>query len=88
MLNHYHYVTLRVNGSGVLVSKLYSLKDEFSQNLKNQTLSLTSGRSLTLLSNFIHEKAYLDIRVSTIDHKFEISNIEIGVKPVATGYPQ
>lgn len=88
MLNHYHTVTLRVKGSGSLISTLYSLENEYSQNLKNQVLSLTSGRSPTLLANFIHEKAYLHVRVSTIDHKFEISNIEIGVKPVATGYPQ
>lgn len=88
MLNHYHYVTLNIKGSGVLISKLVSPEDEFTQTLKNQVMSLISGRSPTLLSNFIHEKAYYDLRVSTIDHKFEIHNIEIGMKLVASGYPQ
>lgn len=87
MLNHYHTITLRAKGSGVLLSTLYSLEDEYNQNLKNHTLAINS-RSSTLLANFIQERAYLHIRVSEIDHKFEISNIEIGVKPVATGYPQ
>lgn len=88
MLNHYHTITLRVKGSGNLLTTLYSLEDEYSQVLKNLTLSATTSRSPTLLTNFIQEKAYLYIRVSTIDHKFEISNIIVGVKPVATGYPQ
>lgn len=88
MLNHYHTVTLNIKGSGILISKLISPEDEYTQNLKSQVMSLTSGRSKTLLANFIHEKAYLEMRVSTIDHKFEIHDIEIGVKPVATGYPQ
>lgn len=88
MLNHYHTITLGVKGSGILVSKLYTLEDEFSQNLKSHTMSLTTSKSPTLLANFIHEKAYLDIRVNTINARFEISNIVIGVKPVATGYPQ
>lgn len=88
MLNHYHTVTMRVKGSGSLLTTLYSLEDEYSQVLKNQTLSLTTSRSPTLLANFIQERAYLLLKVSTINHKFEISNITVGVKPVATGYPQ
>lgn len=88
MLTHINAVTLRVKGSGSLISKLYSLEDEFSQNLANYTMSLTTSKSKTLLANFIQEKTCLDLRVSVINNKFEINRITIYTKPVASGYPQ
>lgn len=88
MLTHINAVTLRVKGSGSLISKLYSLEDEFSQNLADYTMSLTTSKSKTLLANFIQEKTCLDLRVSIINNKFEINRITIYTKPVASGYPQ
>lgn len=88
MLTHINAITLRVKGSGTLVSELFSLEDEFSQTLANHTMSLITSKSKTLLANFIHEKACLEIRVSEIDHRFQIDRITIYTKPVASGYPQ
>lgn len=88
MLTHINAVTLRVKGSGVLISELFSNEDEFNQTLADYTMSLTTSKSKTLLANFIHEKACLLVKVNAIDAKFQIDRITIYTKPVATGYPQ
>lgn len=87
-LIHFGAQRFRVTGAGNLQLFLRSL-----DNIRNVTLSPIIMQSITnrepvVLSNFIEQRAQLEIRTSEYDETFNISKIIIFIKPVATGYAQ
>ena len=83
--NHYTAVRMRVTGSGSLVMTLYSLDDVNSLTLVPFTLSSTTNKELTRLSNFNEQRASLEIKTTAIDETFLINKIVIFHKPVTSG---
>lgn len=88
LINHIGFVRYRINGSGALKSTLYSLDDALSVDLANLTMATATNREPTVLSNFKQQRASLEFSVEQIDEYFKIQRIIIGLKPVATSYPQ
>lgn len=86
-INHFGSVRLRVTGSGTLELKLISL-GATELALTDVTMSSSTNRYPTILSNFMQQKAQLEIKTSQIDEVFEIKEIHIYVKPIFTSYPQ
>lgn len=87
-VNHYGSIRLRVKGSGILRSTLYSYDEIYSDPQANLTMNPATATAPTLLSNFTQQEAKLDIRTTGIDETFNISQIVIFIKPVASSFPQ
>lgn len=88
LLTHVGMVRLRVTGSGVLRSTLYSLDSINSSVLPTITMAATTNREPTILANFTEQKSQLELQTTAIDETFEISKIVIFTKPVAAEYPR
>ena len=87
-INHYGAVRLRVFGSAKLSLELYSLSETRSFVLVPITLQSATNIEPNRLSNFIEQRASLEIGTLNIDETFQISKIIIFVKPVAKSYPE
>jgi hypothetical protein len=87
-LLHFGSVRMRVTGSGVLRPTLQSLDEVNISTLPNVTMSATTNREPTVLSNFIDQRGQLKLETTAIDETFTVSKITIFIRPVATGYPQ
>ena len=83
--NHYGAVRMRITGSGSLIMTLYSLDDVNSVTLSPFTMSATTNKELTRLSNFNEQRAALEIKTTEIDETFLINKIVIFHKPVTSG---
>ena len=86
-IHHYGAVRMRVTGSGALQMKLISLDDVRELELVDFTLAATTNIEPTRLCNFTDQSAYLEIKTTEIDERFEISKIVIFTKPVASNRP-
>ena len=85
---HYGAVRLAVTGSGSLRMKLFSLDDVKSYSFPNLTLQTTTNKEATKLCNFKQQYAYLELKTTAIDERFEIDSITIFIKPSGSGFPQ
>lgn len=88
MIQHTVSVRYRVYGSGVLRTTLYSLQEVRSSTLPTITMSATTDRFPTVISNFLNQRTQIQFQVTGYDESFTISKIIAYVKPSATGYPQ
>lgn len=86
-LNHFNAVRMRVTGSGELDMILYSLDDVNSVILEPLTLSATTNREPTRLTNMTEQRAALEISMDEIDEWFMINRIVVFAKPVFNDYP-
>lgn len=87
-VNHYGSIRLRVNGSGALDLTLYSY-DEVNSDIQTPlTMAASTAVAPTVLSNFTEMKAKLRGKVDAFGEWFEISQIIIYTKPVASSFPQ
>lgn len=87
-INHFGGVRLRVTGEGELNQTLWSLQQDTLFPLVPHTMVSVTSRELVTLSNFINQRAQLELRTGVINEWFVISKIVILVKPTFTGYPQ
>src|SRR6266446_9251902 len=87
-LLHFNATRMRVVGSGSLQMSLFSLDDIRSNVLVSLTLSATTNREPTNLANFVEQRAYLQLKTTSINEFFIVSKIILFVKPIATSYPQ
>lgn len=86
-INHFNAVRIRVNGTGSLLMKLYSLDDVKWRSLKDIKMSLGSGRLETSLTNLSTERASLELRTTTINDYFKINRVLIFSKFLYTSHP-
>jgi hypothetical protein len=85
---HYTAVRYRLNGSGNLETFLRSLDDINNVQLTNIAMSSLTNREPTILSNFIDQRAQIEVRTVLINEIFTISRMMIFVKPIASEYPR
>lgn len=87
-LIHFGSVRMRVTGTGNLNAILWALDDWDLYTLPVLPMAVATNREPVLLSNFIQQRARLELNTDAIDENFLISKIVIFVRPVASGYPQ
>ncbi len=85
---HYTAVRYRLNGSGNLQTFLRSLDNINNIQLIDIIMSALTNREPTILSNFIDQRAQIEIKTTLIDETFTISKMMIFVKPIASEYPR
>lgn len=87
-LIHFNAVRLRVNGTGNLKLTLFSLDDEFEEQMSDLPMRESSGIEPTMPTNFITQRASLEIKTTNINEYLKINRIIIFGKEVFTSYPE
>ena len=86
-ISHFTGIRLRVTGSGSLRPTLYSLDDIRSEVLVAMTMSATTNIEPFRLSNFMEQRARLELKTTALNETFRINRIIIFAKPIFTMYP-
>jgi hypothetical protein len=84
---HFGSIKLRVNGTGNLMPTLYSLDDSANQILVSMVMSTSPGKEPVRLSNFLAQRASLELKTTVINEIFRINRIILFVKPIYSSYP-
>lgn len=87
--NIYHFgaIRTRINGSGVVIPKLYSMDDITSNVLTNITLATSPGKEPITLANMITQRARLEFKTTAKDAHMIINRIIIYSKLMYSMYP-
>lgn len=85
--NHYHLVRALVKGTGSFKLTLISYDDVYSSSLKSLPLQSVASRTQDSLSNFRGQAAKIKFEVTELDENFELNQIRIYIKPIATSFP-
>ena len=91
--NHFNAIRLRVLGIGNLKLNLLSLPNYSGDPVTTLTLtpvvmSTSTAIQPTVLSNFVGQRAQLELTTTELNEVFKINRIIIFVRPIASGYPQ
>ena len=86
-INHFNGIRVRVTGSGVLRSTIYSMDKIKNKILPTITMSNTSDRVAYKLVNFMSQRCLIRLETTAIDETFKINRITIYSKPTFTMYP-
>lgn len=86
-INHCGSVRMRIKGSGVIRGTLYSYDEIQSDTLNPTTMLASTDDPMTLLGDLTSFAIKLDLRTTGIDEVFNISQIIIFNKPVASSFP-
>lgn len=84
---HFNGVRIRVNGTGSLKLKLWSLDNARMQTLRDIQMAEDSGRIPTSLANFIEQRCALEGKTENIDDYFRINRIIMYSKWFASEFP-
>lgn len=87
LIYHCVGVRIRVTGSGLLRTSLHDLGVE-SSTLHTITMQLATGKFGNVIANFKSQKMQVEVKTTSINERFKISNIMVFTKPSSTGYPQ
>lgn len=85
---HWNAIRIRVNGTGALKMRLFSLDDIRSKQMVDVSMSMLPGRHHTVLANFLSERVSLEIQTNNINDFFRINRIILFSRFHATSYPQ
>lgn len=86
-LSHITAVRLRVIGTGNLQMQLSSLDDVRTKTLKPLPIQPATNIQPTRLTNFIEQRAMLEVFTTEINEVFNINRIIIFMKETYTSYP-
>lgn len=84
---HFGAVRMRATGNGNLQSELQSLDETSTQALANYPLNATTDKELTVLADFVNQRASLHLFTTNINETFQISKIIVYIKPIYTSFP-
>jgi hypothetical protein len=87
-INHFGAVRVRVTGSGSLVPTLIGLDSVVTVTLTSIVMASSPGLQPTVLSNFVGQRARLQLQTTTLNATFDINRILVFTKPLYTSYPQ
>lgn len=87
-LIHFNAVRMRVTGVGNLNINMSSLDDVYSANLAPLALVAANNREPTQLVNFVQQRAKVKIGTNQINEWFNVSQIIVYVRTIATSFPQ
>lgn len=86
-IQHYGAVRLRINGIGNLIQTFFGLDNVLTQVLASLAMSNNPGVQPRVLSNFINQRARLELKTVAIDEVMRVNRILIFIKPIWTEYP-
>jgi hypothetical protein len=86
-ISHFAAIRIRLNGTGNLLMKVYSLDDVKSKTLVPFTMSAANRIIPTRLVNFVEQRASFELKTSAIGEKFRINRIVVFMKEMYTSYP-
>ncbi len=87
-INHCVAVRMRVTGSGNLKVRLLSLDEESTSQLADVAMVPVSQRYANQLANFSTQRYQVEISTEEIDETFNLHQVIIYNKPMASSYPQ
>ena len=87
-INHFNSIRVLVTGSGNLIPTLYSLSDTETVSLTSIAMLAATNKQPTVLTNFIQQRAALELKTTEINETFIISRIILFARPIFTSYPQ
>jgi len=87
-ITHFNAVRMRINGEGNLQMRWYSLDDIKTKVIAQIEMLPVTNIEPTRNTNFIQQRAYLEIRTEELDEFFKINRIVIFAKQLFTGYPR
>lgn len=87
-INHFGGVRIRVTGSGNLIPTLISLDTTTELELSPVAMQATTARYANQLSNFVQQKAQLELKTTQINEIFNLQQILIYIRPMFTSFPQ
>lgn len=95
MINHYAAIQVSVFGVGNLRPRMFTLANNdgtlvevASKTLTTVPMSVSTDKSPIVLAGMKKEKVYLELKTTDINEGFRISEIDVFVKPTASGGPQ
>lgn len=87
-VQHFNAVRLRITGTGNFKMKLFSFDDEFAEELAELPLKERNFKEPTVPTNFISQRAALEIKTTNINEYFKINRIIIFAREIFTSYPE
>lgn len=86
-ISHFAVIRVRVNGTGSLLMKVYSLDDVKSKTLVPFPMQTQARIIPSRLVNFMEQRASFELKTTAIDEEFRINRIVIFTKEVYKSYP-
>lgn len=86
-ISHFAAIRIRVNGTGELKMKVYSLDNVREKTLVPFQMNLLNRIIPTRIVNFMEQRATFELKTTEIDQHFRINRIVIFTKEVFTSYP-
>lgn len=91
-IQHFSHMRLRIVGSGILRSTIYSLDDIRSQALPNYTMAATTRIEPTILTNFVEQRARIKYYITDVNEEnptdwFRLTRVVIFMKDFGSEYP-
>jgi hypothetical protein len=86
-ISHFAAIRIRLNGTGQLKMKVYSLDDIREKELVPFTMANATRIIPTRIVNFMEQRAAFELKTTEIDEVFRINRIVIYTKEVFTSYP-
>lgn len=86
-ISHFAAIRVRVNGTGSLQLKVYSLDDRKFKVLVPLSMTPLARIIPTRLVNFMEQRASFELKTTVIDEEFKINRIIVFTKEVYTSYP-
>lgn len=86
-ISHFAAIRIRVNGTGSLQLKVYSLDDVKFKILVPLAMRTQARIIPTRLVNFMEQRASFELKTTVIDEEFRINRIVVFQKEVYTSYP-
>lgn len=86
-ISHFAAIRIRVNGTGELKMKVYSLDDVRNKTLVPFQMNTQNRIIPTRIVNFIEQRASFELKTTQLDEHFRINRIVLYMKEVFTSYP-
>jgi hypothetical protein len=86
-ISHFAAIRIRLNGTGELKMKVFSLDDVRSKDLVPFQMATSTRIIPTRIVNFMEQRAAFELKTTSIDEKFRINRIVVYMKEVFTSYP-
>ena len=86
-ISHFAAIRVRVNGTGELKMRVFSLDDMRLKQLVPFQMAFTTRIIPTRIVNFMEQRASFELRTTEMDEKFRINRIVVFVKEVYKSHP-
>lgn len=86
-IQHFSHIRMRVIGAGTLKGKLVSLDESYYTDLPNMTLAAVTDIEPTNLTNFVSQRAGLELYTEEENEWMRVNRVIIFLKDFGSEYP-